>query len=262
MATNAPLIFTPAYYRQLARLERSHPWFTGTRRVAAAVIPALLGRPTGGLRILDVGCGTGATIEWLQRFAGRRPVVGIDLAPAAVRLARHTNGRLALASADALPFRDERFDLIVCADVVQHLSDEQRRRAFAEFRRLLRPGGAVLIRANRATGAPASAVEGYESFDYRRVPADLQAAGLTPVVTGTIAVLSGLATRRRQGAGGGWSSQGLAIRPLQGWQRLIGLALAAGFAAEAAAFRLRGRLPASGASSLFAALKVVPFERA
>lgn len=262
MAAEPPRIFTPAYYQQLARLERSHPWFTGTRRVAAAVIPTVLGRPTGGLKILDVGCGTGATLEWLQRFAGRRPVVGVDVAPAAVRLARRSGGRVALASADLLPFRDDRFDLIYCADVVQHLAEGQRAQALREFRRVLRPGGAVLVRANRASGAPAGAAAGYESFDYRRFPDDLVAAGLTPVVVGTIAILSGLASRRRPGAGGGWSSQGLAIRPLAGWQRLVGLALAAGFAAEAAAFRLRGRLPAGGASSLFAAVKVVPFERA
>ncbi|MFN8533354.1 MAG: methyltransferase domain-containing protein [Dehalococcoidia bacterium] len=263
MADDRPLIFTPAYYQQLARLERSHPWFTGTRRVAAALIPALLGQPTGGLKILDVGCGTGATIEWLQRFAGRRPVAGIDLAPAAVHLARRTGGRIALASADTLPFRAAAFDLIYCADVVQHLSDEERRQTLAEFRRVLRPGGAVIIRSNRATGAPDGAAEGYQDFDHRRFPSDLTAAGLTPVYVGTIALLSGLAARRRQGAGGGWSSQGLAIQPLHGLGRLQGFVLTAGFRAEAAAFRLRGQLPTTlGASSIFAALKIVPFERA
>jgi SAM-dependent methyltransferase len=262
LVAEPPLIFTPAYYRRLASLERRHPWFTGTRRVAAEVIAAVLGRPTGGLRVLDVGCGTGATLDWLQRFAGRRPVVGIDVAPAAVHLARRSGGRLALASADSLPFRDARFDLIYCADVVQHLSDEQRARALAEFRRVLRPGGAVVIRANRASGAPADAAVGYASFAYRRFPAELESAGLAPVVVGTVAALSGLAARWRRGAGGGWSSHGLAIRPLEGWRRLIGLALAVGFEAEAAAFRLRGRLPTVGASSFYAAIKVVPFERA
>lgn len=262
MVAEPPRIFTPEYYRRLARLERRHPWFLGTRRVATEVITTVLGRPTGGLRVLDVGCGTGATLAWLQRLAGRRAVVGVDVAPAAVRLARRSGGRLVLASADALPFRDARFDLVYCADVVQHLVDEQRARALAEFRRVLRPGGAVVVRANRATGAPADASAGYASFDYRRFPAELETAGLAPVVVGTVAVLSGLTERWRRGAGGGWSSHGLAIRPLEGWRRLIGLALAIGFAGEAAAFRLRRRLPTVGASSLYAAIKVVPFERA
>ena len=252
-----------AYYRRLAAVEARHPWFTGTRRVAGAIIPVLLGRPSGGLRILDVGCGTGATLRWLRRFAGRRPVVGMDLARGALRFARRGGEPVILASAEALPFRKGRFDLLYCADVIQHLPAPARTRAYREFARVLRPGGVVLLRANRATGAPEAARPGYPAFDYRTVPAELEEAGLTPVLVGTLALLSGLAARWRRGAGGGWQHQGLALRPLTGLARPLGWVIGLTFWLEALAFRLRRRLPArGGASSLVAALKVVPFERA
>lgn len=264
VSTDQPLIFSPTYYRTLAHLERTHPWFAGTRRIASAIIAAVLGSPSGGLRVLDVGCGTGATMEWLEQFAGNRPVIGIDLAVPAVKLAQRVSGDAALASADALPFGDSRFDLIYCADVVQHLNDSGRFQALQEFARVLRPGGAIAVRSNLATGAPDQAASGYEAFDYRRFPDDIRRAGLQPIITGRVSVLTDLSNRlRRRSAGGGWTSQGLKVQQLGGPQSALGLVLSAGFLVETLAFKLRGRLPVGiGASSFFAAIKAVPFERA
>jgi SAM-dependent methyltransferase len=260
--TDTPTIFSADYYRKLAALERTHPWFRGTRQVAAAVIRRVFGNPPGGLRILDAGCGTGATIEWLRQFAGRHPVVGIDLSPAAVRLASRA-GRTAIAAAEGLPFADGSFDLIYCADMVQHLELAERTAALAEFFRVLRTGGGVVIRSNLATGRPDNAEVGYAEFDYRRFPAELEAQGFHVPVAGRIAVLSELASRfRKQDAGSGWKRQGLAVAPLSGFGHLVGMGLTAVFAAEALAFSNTGRLPAGGTSSLFVGVRADPFERA
>ncbi|MCS6802917.1 MAG: class I SAM-dependent methyltransferase [Chloroflexota bacterium] len=217
--------------------------------MAAAVIPALLGWPTGGLKILSVD--DGAAHAWLRRFAGRRPVISIAAAPAAIRRARRSGSRAALASLEALPFRSERFDLIYGAARIQHLSDERRARLVAEFWRVLRPGGAILWVGSAAPG----------SFDWHRFSTELEAAGLTPVVVGAVGVLPAIIGRWSESGGARGSKEGFP-HPFRKWGRLGRLALAIGGAAEAAAFRVRGQLPTRGALSLVGALKVVPFERA
>jgi SAM-dependent methyltransferase len=82
--------------------------------------------------------------ELLQRGAG---VTGFDASHAMVSLARQlTAGRARIDQAafgEPLPYPDGAFDLVVCALAIHYASD--RRAAFAEFRRVLRPGGAAVV---------------------------------------------------------------------------------------------------------------------
>jgi ubiquinone/menaquinone biosynthesis C-methylase UbiE len=110
-----------------------HGWETLARRFAAAV-PG-----TGGLRVLDVGCGTGQSRRiYRSRSAG---YAGIDLSLGALRLARRRFGDASWLQADALrlPFRDESFDVVAFSSVLHHVGD--RRAALAEASRVLRLGG-------------------------------------------------------------------------------------------------------------------------
>jgi SAM-dependent methyltransferase len=100
------------------------------------------------LRFLDLGCGAGPNMVWLAEKGIR--VSGIDIAPTAVRLARENLERhnfsarldeLVTGSVTALPFEDQKFDGAVEACVFQHLERADRARAFAEVRRVLKPGG-------------------------------------------------------------------------------------------------------------------------
>lgn len=100
------------------------------------------------LHFLEVGCGAGPNLVWLARKGVRAS--GVDIAPTALGLARGSLaeagrrdrvGVLAVAGADRVPFRDASFDGIIEACVFQHLDREDRMRAFAEVRRLLKPGG-------------------------------------------------------------------------------------------------------------------------
>ena len=108
-----------------------------------AVLAAL--GPVTGRQVLDAACGPGLYLrELLERGA---EVTGFDASPVMVALARQqTLGRVRIdqvALDQPLPYRDGAFDLIVCALAIHYARD--RTAAFAEFCRVLRPGGAAVV---------------------------------------------------------------------------------------------------------------------
>ncbi|MFF4788542.1 class I SAM-dependent methyltransferase [Streptomyces sp. NPDC001276] len=123
-------------------------WDAGLRRQGQA-LDALMGEERAA--VLDCSCGIGTQAIGLA-LRGHR-VTGTDLSPrAAARAAReaaHRNLTLPTAAADMrhLPFPDGRFDAVVCADnSLPHLLTEQDvHTALAEMRRVLRPGGLLLV---------------------------------------------------------------------------------------------------------------------
>lgn len=68
-----------------------------------------------GSRIVDLGCGTGQALSWLS---GAR--VGVDFSEALLK-GRHQGPDYVLADVEAVPFRDNSFDLVLCLDVIEHL---------------------------------------------------------------------------------------------------------------------------------------------
>ena len=109
----------------------------------AALNPYLesaLSRLAGEGPVLDLGCGRGF---WLQRMAagGCRPV-GIEPEPDRARLAL-AHAPVAAADGARLPLRDGSVGLAWCLHVLHHLDDPER--ALAEIRRVLRPGGHLLL---------------------------------------------------------------------------------------------------------------------
>jgi 2-polyprenyl-3-methyl-5-hydroxy-6-metoxy-1,4-benzoquinol methylase len=100
-----------------------------------------------GMDVLDVACGTGRYALRLAEAGAR--VSGVDATPEMLTCARQTAQErgLALDLCDgdlrALPFGDESFDVAVCALALCHVPDL--RPVMAEFARVLRPGGRVVI---------------------------------------------------------------------------------------------------------------------
>ena len=98
-----------------------------------------------GLEILDAGCGSGPLMEALR---GKDAVVsGFDLSPAMVELARQRLGEDAdvrVADLGApLPYPDDSFDLVVASLSLHYVKDWNS--AMAELRRVLRPGGRLIV---------------------------------------------------------------------------------------------------------------------
>ncbi len=79
--------------------------------------------PTVRGRFLEIGCGDGATLEYLKS-AGATYVAGVDVNADAITAARRRGLDLVLAAdveKDGLPFSEHEFDCIVMADVLEHL---------------------------------------------------------------------------------------------------------------------------------------------
>ncbi len=97
-------------------------------------------------RMLDVACGTGA---FLQAVAAAHPKVrlaGVDISPEMLAVARQrlpVGVKLQVASADALPFRDDSFDIVVTTSAFHFFRVPNE--VLNEMRRILRPGGRLVV---------------------------------------------------------------------------------------------------------------------
>lgn len=119
--------------------------FGYSRRRLDARIGANLPPHATGLRLLDIGCGTG---HQLRAFALRGfRVAGIDGSPAMLEHARRTCPEAELKQADVaeLPFGDASFDWVISIEVLRYLPDF--RPALREMVRVLKPGGICLLTA-------------------------------------------------------------------------------------------------------------------
>lgn len=106
------------------------------------------GAPTGGPRILDFGCGWGRYTRYLLKYTHPDNIFGADVSAGMVERCRRLFGGCNFARVDALPpspFRDGLFDLAFGYSVFSHLSPAAADGWIAEFARVLRPGGLVVM---------------------------------------------------------------------------------------------------------------------
>ena len=104
-------------------------------------------------RILDLGCGGGLDLLALHEITdGRAELYGVDITDKALELAKHRMRTLGiegihLVKGDiaSLPFEDDFFDMVTVAWVLHHVLEEELDRIFMEMRRVLRPGGVLLM---------------------------------------------------------------------------------------------------------------------
>ena len=97
-----------------------------------------------GLSVLDVATGTGLVAREAAALTGGSGVFGLDPSRGMLEQARRTVGvPLVQARGEALPFADERFDALSMGYALRHVDDLND--TFAEYRRVLKPGGSVLI---------------------------------------------------------------------------------------------------------------------
>jgi SAM-dependent methyltransferase len=121
----------------------------GREQVLVKVDKAVGHRPDGWRRSLEVGAGTGYFTLNLLRAGMIAEATCSDISPGMLTALRANAERLGLevrteqVDAEHLPFADESFDLVLGHAVLHHIPDLER--AFAEFARVLAPGGTVLF---------------------------------------------------------------------------------------------------------------------
>jgi 2-polyprenyl-3-methyl-5-hydroxy-6-metoxy-1,4-benzoquinol methylase len=118
-------------------------------RYQAEVLAARIAGLTGVRRVLDVGCGDGATGETIrsrvQRNGTPPTIIGIDWSQVAVAEAAGRGFKVARGSADngQLPVRGESVEVVVVSEMIEHVVDTDG--LLAEARRVLVPGGVLVL---------------------------------------------------------------------------------------------------------------------
>ena len=126
----------PDYARQAERYDERR---SASPSVTGLLLAALAG--TSGRRLADIGGGTGNYSRALKR-AGWKPLV-IDRSPEMLARAAAKGLDTVQADAQRLPFGDESFDAAMMISMLHHVED--RPAALAEARRILRPGGRLVL---------------------------------------------------------------------------------------------------------------------
>ena len=111
-----------------------------------------LARIAPGQHVLDVGCGTGEiTMRAKARSGPTGSVVGIDPSPEMIAVARQKAVRAGLdvayrvAAIEELPFAAATFDVVLSSLMMHHLPEDLKPRGLAEIRRVLKPGGRLVV---------------------------------------------------------------------------------------------------------------------
>jgi len=104
---------------------------------------------SGGV-LLDVGCGDGR-LCWRYHACAPKDYIGVDVAPGLLETVSAKTGgraRTVLAVAEDLGLPDESVDMVICSEALEHLPEPQT--ALAEFNRVLKPNGRILIQSPNA----------------------------------------------------------------------------------------------------------------
>jgi ubiquinone/menaquinone biosynthesis C-methylase UbiE len=157
-------------------------WFAGMREISAALLDDFC--PKDARNILDIGCGTGLNLKWLERYAKTEAITGLDVEKTALDFCRaRGENLLTQASATDLPFPDASFDLVTSFDVLVQIPGEKAdEKAIAEMYRVLKPQGVAFVRAAAYEWMRSShdeALNTQRRYTIGRLSQELENAGFT-----------------------------------------------------------------------------------
>ena len=202
------------------RYRASDPYgscFPYSRKRLDALLERYIPARGDGLRLLDVGCGTG---NHIQRYRSRGfDVAGVDGSETMLKHARDINPGvdIRLADVESIPFEDASFDLLLCIEVLRYLRDPTP--CIREMARVLKPGGLCL-----ATATPRFNLNGYWMIN--KIAGRIQIGRLTRLKQ--FFTTSGQLNRQFVEAGFGASRvHGVYLGPVNWVERLVPRALPA-----------------------------------
>ena len=219
----------PAEYATLHEFETWYWWYQAQRAVLLDAVRSLNLPPRS--RLLDVGCGTGRSLEMLTAELDLQGF-GFDVSPIAATHWNAANGnRMCLGSANDIPFGNDSFDAAVTVDVM-YCQEANPVAVAGEIARVLKPGGRLVLVEPAYTWLRSShdaAVHGVRRFTRDRLGRLLSAAGLSVLrmshfSTALFPLIAAVRLLRKRQAPKGSGSD---LRPISPWlnRALLGVAM-------------------------------------
>lgn len=122
------------------------------------------------MKVLDLGCGTGTLTLLLKRACPEAQITGLDGDSEVLEIARAKSRSADIqwdeGLASSLPYPDSAFDRVVTSLVIHHLNQKDKRRAFKEVYRVLKPHGELHV---LDFGAPHSSLTRFMTTYMRRL---------------------------------------------------------------------------------------------
>jgi len=127
------------FYRDLYNLEEKHWWHKNKRTVIINLIKKFT-QNNRKSRLLDVGCGTGKTLEEISNLG---IAYGVDISKEAIKFCRKRGLKNARpGSSYKTGFKNSYFDICTLLDVLEHTDDEK---TLYEMKRILKKDGLLII---------------------------------------------------------------------------------------------------------------------
>jgi SAM-dependent methyltransferase len=131
------------YYKEYYNYERQHWWFVAREKLIINTIKShvLLATNKANLKILNIGCSTGRSSEYLAKFG---EVTSLEYDKECCDFTTKKTGlHIINGSITELPFEDNSFDLVCAFDVVEHVEDHKK--ALEEMKRVAVTNGILFI---------------------------------------------------------------------------------------------------------------------
>ena len=139
-------MMNPAEFANIAAAERDLWWYRGMREILFRLLDPIAAQEKFS-RVLEAGCGTGYLSHTLSERYGWK-IVPMDGDAAGLSYAQ-SEGMQSLVQGNilALPFAASSFDALLSIDVIPHLLPGEEHTTFAEFARVIKPGGLLVLRS-------------------------------------------------------------------------------------------------------------------
>jgi SAM-dependent methyltransferase len=133
--------YNPEFFDKLAKIEANHFWFEYRNKLILWIIQQY--SPLAK-NFLEIGCGTGFVISYIQRMMPRLVISGSEIYSEGLKFVSVRLKDVTLYQMDArqIPFNNE-FDLIGVFDVIEHIEDDSN--VLQQINKALKPGGKVVI---------------------------------------------------------------------------------------------------------------------